>query len=105
MGIISYIYLGYYKLKWNNNKLSGTMILIKIVNGMFCVPSMMVSTEYISSPTHKIHISFSFYRQSSQRLNGFASGYLRSSVGKESACDAGDPGSIAGSGMIPWRRK
>ena len=27
-----------------------------------------------------------------------------SSVGKESACNAGDPGSIPGSGRFPWRR-
>ena len=27
-----------------------------------------------------------------------------SSVGKESACNAGDAGSIPGSGKIPWRR-
>ena len=66
---------------------------------------MMVSTEYISSPTHKICVSFSLYRQSSQRLNGFASGYPCSSVGKESAFNAGDPGLIPGSGKIPWRRK
>jgi len=25
--------------------------------------------------------------------------------GKESACNAGDPGSIPGVGKIPWRRK
>ena len=92
-------------LKWNNNKLSGTIILITVVTGMFCVPSMMVSTEYISSPIHKICVSFSFYRQSSRRLNRFASGYPHSSAGKDSACNAGDPGSIPGSGKIPWRRK
>ena len=28
-----------------------------------------------------------------------------SSVGKESACNAGDAGSIHGSGRFPWRRK
>ena len=28
---------------------------------------------------------------------------LISSVGKESTCDAGDPGSIPGSGRFPWR--
>jgi len=27
-----------------------------------------------------------------------------SSVGKESACNAGDPGSIPGWGRFPWRR-
>ena len=31
-------------------------------------------------------------------------GFHGSSVGKESPCDAGDPGSISGSGTIPWRR-
>ena len=28
-----------------------------------------------------------------------------SSVGKESTCNAGDPGSIPGSGRFPWRKK
>ena len=32
-------------------------------------------------------------------------GFPGSSVGKESACSAGDPGLIPGSGKIPWRRK
>ena len=31
-------------------------------------------------------------------------GFLDSSVGKESTCNAGDPGSIPGSGKIYWRR-
>ena len=31
-------------------------------------------------------------------------GFPSSSVGKESACSAGDPGSIPGSGRFPWRR-
>ena len=31
-------------------------------------------------------------------------GFPDSSVGKESSCNAGDPGSIPGSGKIPWRR-
>ena len=30
-------------------------------------------------------------------------GFSGSSAGKESACNAGDPGSIAGSGRFPWR--
>ena len=30
-------------------------------------------------------------------------GFPDSSVGKESACKAGDPGSIPGSGRSPWR--
>ena len=30
--------------------------------------------------------------------------FPNSSVGKESACNAGDPGSIPGFGKIPWRR-
>ena len=30
--------------------------------------------------------------------------FLSSSAGKESTCNAGDPGSIPGSGKIPWRR-
>ena len=32
-------------------------------------------------------------------------GFPCSSVGKESACSAGDLGSIPGSGRFPWRRK
>ena len=32
-------------------------------------------------------------------------GFLDSSVGKESACNVGDIGSISGSGRFPWRRK
>ena len=32
-------------------------------------------------------------------------GFPGSSVGKESACDAGDLGSIPGFGKIPWRRE
>ena len=32
-------------------------------------------------------------------------GFPHSSVGKESACKAGDPGSIPGSGRFPWRRQ
>ena len=31
-------------------------------------------------------------------------GFSGSSAGKESTCNAGDPGSIPGSGKIPWRR-
>ena len=31
-------------------------------------------------------------------------GFPDSSVGKESACNAGDPGLIPGYGKIPWRR-
>ena len=31
-------------------------------------------------------------------------GFPDSSVGNESACDAGDPGSIPGAGKISWRR-
>ena len=31
-------------------------------------------------------------------------GFLDSSVGKESSCNAGDPGSIPGLGRFPWRR-
>ena len=31
-------------------------------------------------------------------------GFPHSSVGKESACNAGDPGSILGKGRYPWRR-
>ena len=31
-------------------------------------------------------------------------GFPGSSAGKESTCNAGDPGSIPGSGKIPWRR-
>ena len=34
-------------------------------------------------------------------LKGFPAG----SDGKESACNAGDPGSIPGSGRFPWRRE
>ena len=32
-------------------------------------------------------------------------GFPHSSVGKESACNAGDLGLIPGSGSFPWRRK
>ena len=32
-------------------------------------------------------------------------GFPHSSVDKESACNAGDLGSIPGSGRSPWRRK
>ena len=32
-------------------------------------------------------------------------GFPSSSDGKESACNAGDPGSIPGLGRSPWRRK
>ena len=32
-------------------------------------------------------------------------GFPHSSVGKESACNAGDPGLIPGSGRFPWRRE
>ena len=32
-------------------------------------------------------------------------GFPGDSDGKESACNAGDPGSIPGSGKIPWRRE
>ena len=31
--------------------------------------------------------------------------FTGSSVGKQSACNAGDPGSIPGLGRFPWRRK
>ena len=31
-------------------------------------------------------------------------GFSQSSVGKESACNAGDPSSISGLGRSPWRR-
>ena len=31
-------------------------------------------------------------------------GFLGSSAGKEFACNAGNPGSILGSGSFPWRR-
>ena len=31
-------------------------------------------------------------------------GFPDSSVGKETTCNAGDPGSIPGSGRFPWRR-
>ena len=32
-------------------------------------------------------------------------GFSYCSVGKESACNAGDPGLIPGSGRIPWKRE
>ena len=32
-------------------------------------------------------------------------GFLCSSVGKESACNARNPGLIPGSGRFPWRKK
>ena len=32
-------------------------------------------------------------------------GFLDSSVGKESACNAGDPGSTPGLRRFPWRRE
>ena len=32
-------------------------------------------------------------------------GNLGGSDGKKSACNVGDPGSIPGSGKIPWRRE
>ena len=32
-------------------------------------------------------------------------GFPGGSVGKESACSAGDPGLIPGLGRFPWRRK
>ena len=32
-------------------------------------------------------------------------GFPGGSDGKESACNAGDPGSIPGSGRFPWRRE
>ena len=32
-------------------------------------------------------------------------GFPGGSEGNESVCNAGDPGLIPGSGMIPWRRK
>ena len=32
-------------------------------------------------------------------------GFAGDSDGKESACNAGDPGSILGLGKIPWRRE
>ena len=32
-------------------------------------------------------------------------GFLDSSVGKESTCNAGDPGSNPGLGRFPWRRE
>ena len=32
-------------------------------------------------------------------------GFPGGSDGKASACNAGDPGSIPGSGRFPWRRK
>ena len=32
-------------------------------------------------------------------------GFRGGSDGKESTCSAGEPGSIPGSGRIPWRRK
>ena len=31
--------------------------------------------------------------------------YLSGSDGKESACNAGDPGSTLGLGKFPWRKK
>ena len=34
-------------------------------------------------------------------MEGFPGG----SDGEESACNAGDPGSISGSGRFPWRRE
>ena len=36
--------------------------------------------------------------------NSFALGFLGSSTGKESTCNAGDPGSIPGLESFPWRR-
>ena len=38
---------------------------------------------------------------SSSRANTFTWGFPGGSDGKESACDAGDPGSIPGSGVFP----
>ena len=42
-----------------------------------------------------------FYYQYLWGKGGFPGG----SDGKESACNAGDPGSIPGSGRFPWRRE
>ena len=36
---------------------------------------------------------------------GSSWGFPGGSVGKESACSVGDPGSIHGLGRFPWRRK
>ena len=41
----------------------------------------------------------------SRSAAGKSLGFLGGSAGKESACNARDPGSIPGSGRIPWRRK
>ena len=37
-------------------------------------------------------------------LQSISSGFPGGSDSKESACNAGDPGSILGSGRFPWRR-
>jgi len=51
---------------------------------------MEVGNEEVQSTIHKINM-----------LQGYIVGFPRSSVGKESACSAGDLGSISGSGRSP----
>ena len=47
------------------------------------------------------HSSIPFFNE----LNHWSFGFPGISVGKESTCNAGDLGSISGSGRFPWRRK
>ena len=51
---------------------------------------MEVGNEEVQSTIHKINM-----------LQGYIVGFPRSSVGKESACSAGDLGSISGLGRSP----
>ena len=46
----------------------------------------------------------SFLNRMTLRLPIRSPGFPCSSAGKESACNAGDPGLIPGSGKIPWRK-
>ena len=55
----------------------------------------------MQAPNHLINIA----KDTLISLNEFAAvPGVYGSVGKESACHAGDPGSIPGSGRFPWRR-
>ena len=46
-----------------------------------------------------------FSRKASLKINGFYLGLPCGLAGKESACNAGNPGSIPRVGKIPWRRE
>ena len=74
-----------------------------LTNPWFKVLNICFKVSIIQPAQNERGNPVSLLRDLSEALQ--CEGFPRSSVGKKSACSARDPGSVPGSGKIPWRKK